>query len=877
MPSLSSIINQTANQNELGPAIKGCIADFSERLVLQSNRRSHLARSLGLFIDDGVNALIERAVGETSAKLSVCAVGGFGRLELAPSSDLDLLFLHKERGDERLRTIVNGILYPLWDAGFTVGHAVLTPSAAMKSIRDDLMARTAYLEARFIAGDVSPFDDFRSRFAEFRRRTASDFVKAKRTEQTARHRAAARSRYYAEPDLKEGRGALRDIQHMRWLARYLHPSGLSWPPLNFDTDDRERLEEAERFLWAIRFHLHQLRGKGDDRLTFEFQPALADRLGYAERSNAKPAERLMKHFFLNALEISRVQRLFDPLLDNALGVSGVRAKKVSNQRQDVINAGGAAGQHGIVIRSGLIDFRSRSAPLKSPASLLALFAAAAASPEKMIAASALSAARAASVQIDRTARKRPEISGFLLEILIAKGAPGRALRMMAEVGLLARIAPAFGRIIGVSEYGLYKQYALHEQIFQALDLLSGIRRGEMQAPARFRDLLSDGAVRELAVTLFIYEMRSREGKKSAQRTLERIAKELLHDAGSAARVARVASAPLAMIDTAERRTVADPASVVAFADKVGNAETLKLYYLMSIIHLNVVALGAFDSWIERQLDGLYTAAEAAIDGGRKAAGARIMAMADDARNRALKRAKQAPGSGAREKWLMETPASIASLLEPADLLRLADTMRAASAARSKTSVSVTQKANDLEAFVCARDRPGLLADLAAGAAAAGVSIRRVDADTTYDGWAVDLFTVSAPIGAPALDLTAADALREAFTHAAINPSKTKAPKKRIGDRRQLFDPTIEVVVDTQSSDSSTILEAFGRDRPGLLAALARALADVGVIVKSAHAATRGERSIDAFYVQDAPGYKIVNARRLTSLKRRLLNVLNDDA
>lgn len=866
---------------EIAATLKTFVERRRRAVAAQYARGDVAAVRLAEFVTEAIVALFREGAkvhSAAAAKLTIAAVGGFGRGELAPYSDVDLLFLHP--GDAAsIRPLLDFVLYPLWDAGLKVGHAVHTPASAVEFAQGDMVARTAFLDSRHICGPGAPYTDFQKRYEKLRKRTKKQFENAKRAELEARHEKSDQSRYLAEPDLKEGKGGLRDLHTIKWLYKYEFDRNIDDEKASkriLSPDDLKALKKCERFLWSVRVQLHGLRGRADEKLSFDVQPTLAEKLGYADRGGMPAAERLMKHYFVNAMEVGRLTRIFAAKLEEDRSRLSPRAFKIIPKSLTVDEAGEKAN---LKLAFGRLHFDNPARARRNPLDLFRLFRAYAKRPDLDIHPDALAIVSASASALTLERRNDPAIAKVFLATLTQAKEPARTLRLMAETGLLGRYIPSFGKIIGRIEYGLYRRYSVDENVFQSIGVLAEIERGgATDRHPIASSILSKTRDRTLyyAATLLHETIWSiREGTvESCERLIARIAKRLGLGPEDAALVAWAASRHLLMVRTVERRNLSEPLAVARFAEAVGDQRRLDLLLVLSICHLRTIGVFSWDEWTRRQLTELYHAASAWIAGGEEALAARFAERAGTVRA-AAREILISWSEREKDSFLQRLDDEMFRIFDAEMIARIGDLARAAEQEGVAEAVALRPRGDALEAIVYADDRTGLLADLAGAVSTAGVSVRSVQVTTTTDRKAIDVFTIQSLDGGPLEDPTLARRLHGRLLEAARkSPVKEPTPAKRIGDRRAIFKVPPEVRLDLEASQECAVFEAEGRDRPGLLYDLTAALADLGVTILSAHIATYGERAVDAFYLQDAPGYKITNRRRLQSIERRLYNVLS---
>ncbi len=871
----------------LGPAIKKALAAQRARYFEKYARGDVIAEKIASDVDQTIRFLLNYA--NPDFPCAILATGGYGRGSLAPMSDIDLLILHEGgnngSGDEALKPFLEKCLYPLWDAGLVVGHGVHSPATAIKLAKNDLNACTAFLEARYLCGDEALSDAFLQKYQKLRESGRRQFIKDKLAEQAARHETALSSHYMTEPDIKEGRGGLRDVHLIRWLHAYVF--GDRKKPSILSSEEWDALEKAERFLLSIRAHLHDLRPRADDRLTFDIQPALAARLGYRERARTSAGERMMRHYFVNTKEILRLSHLYLARLDehrhNGLTAPKPLPKSLSQDE--------APGKPNLRLRLNRLDFASPAKAKKRPLDFFRLFRALSKKPSLDLHPDALAIITDRLADITADIRRDRVVSTLFLSSLVKTKEPARVLRLMSETGLLGKYLPSFGRILGRIEYGLYRRYPLEEQVFRSVNVLAALRRGDLENA--HEQTTKVVAAWENPTTLYLMVLLHEMGwsleapsTEKTERLIKSKALRLHLSTDDASLVAWCAARTMFLTQIAERRNLNDTRVLENFAKEVGDKKRLDALLVLTICHLRVVSDTSWDAWTRSKVRALYMGAGAYLENGRDGLQDWIRQQEQNTAT-ALQQSLPRWSAARREEFLARIVDNGVTSVPLETLARAAMLSDAAEKNGQRAAVSVEVVEGAIEAIIFAADRSGFLADLAGAVSAIGGSVRSVNAMTLSDGNIIDVFAIqpgtSGRVGGAAETDDEEAALHalakkahEALLQAAKSPPKKafNAPR-RLGDRRGLFDVPSLVRLDLDASEDCLVLEAEGRDRAGLLYRLARELSDIGLIIRSAHIATYGERAVDVFYLQDAPGYKITNKRRLQSIERRVLAALNE--
>lgn len=861
-----------------GKVLKHAMLHLRRKTMRDVIRGDRIVARLSKGVDDIVRTLFALSKDNVGKEIAVCAVGGYGRSELAPYSDIDLLFLHRPQVEQTLRDTLNRLLYPLWDSGVKLGYGAHTPASAVEFAKSDIVARTAYLDARFLCGAKDVYDEFHAGFDKLRRKTIPEFVSAKLEEQAERQAKFFETRYLVEPDVKEGKGGLRDVQTIRWIYRYAYGDILD---NKADAErivgkaERQALLKAKRFLWSVRVHLHDLRGRADEKLTFDVQPEIAARLGYADRKNMSAAERLMKHYFVNAVEVGRLTRILCARLEEE---KAKRLPHLPRFMPRALQTDEAPGKPNLRIHNGRLDFESAAMARRQPRDLFRLFRAFGKQPKIDFHPDALAIVTEQVPTVTLAARRDPAIAQLFAGILTDSQDPVRVLRIMTETGLLGKYIPAFGSIVGRIDYGLYRRFTLDEHVLRCLGLLAQIHRGKLAEDHPIAAEIVRNAENPL---LYYYGVLLHEARWSlkenssdaCEKLVIRVTKRLGLNENEAALAGWAAARHLMLVRTAERRNLTEVHAISAFAQSVGSRARLDMMLVLSVCHLRVVGFQSWDEMTRRRLSELYDAAALWFDHGEEALGKKLNDRARQVRSEAE---LLLTGWSEKERtaFLDRLDDSMMRSLDPDIIARFATLACAAEQDAANSAVVVTPRDGDLEAIAYTDDRPGLLADLAGAVASTGMSVRTVQALTTNDGKAVDIFIIQSPDGVPVEDMEQGRRLHHALLAAASAPPENPPKlRRRLGDRREIFSVASDVRIEAGASTEAAVVEAEGLDRPGLLYELTQALAREGATITSAHISTYGERAVDAFYLQTRQGKKLEDAAALARIKKALTAVL----
>jgi [protein-PII] uridylyltransferase len=820
-------------------------------------------------------------------RLALMAVGGYGRGALAPFSDIDLLFVRPYKETAHTESVIEFMLYALWDLGFKVGHASRTVDECIKLSRGDMTIRTSILEARRLAGDEDLAADLVRRFrAEVIRGTGAEFVAAKLKERDERHARAGASRFMVEPNVKEGKGGLRDLHTLFWIAQYLHPGETREAVLRMELFNGREVRvfiRAFDFLEAVRAHLHFTTGRPEERLTFDLQPEIARRMGYHDRprkdgDNTPAVERFMRRYFLIAKDVGVLTRAFsakleaDHLKSTPRGLLRVFPSKPSALQTQL--------GHGFAIDGGRISVEGPAVFESDPVNLLRLFQVADAH-DLDLHPDAFTAVTRHLGLITSRVRRDPAAARVFLDALARSRRPRRTLELMNEAGVLGRYLPEFGQIVAKMQFNMYHSYTVDEHTLRAVGVINDIASG------RFADdhplatavlpMIEDKEALYLAMLLHDTGKggvggQEKAGARAARQACERLGLERHR----IELVAWLVEHHLVMSDYGQKRDVADPATVAAFARVVETPERLRLLLVLTVADIRAVGPGVWNGWKGQLLRELFGATETIFRGGRTSDAAGVArrrqeAIAYDARAALVARDPEARAWATSMEDAYFVAFSTAEQNVHVDLVRRAERQGGAAA-----EAVVRAERNAAEIVVAARDRKGLFADLALTIARLGGNVVGARIFTSQTGGALDTFYVQDNAGEPFGDGNPKHLNRLVKALEAAVGGELPAPETRRATdlgRASAFAIAPSVTVDNDASQQATVIEASGRDRHGLLEALARAIADAGLSIQSAHIHNYGERAVDAFYVVSGAGRKLPDGERLNTLKARLTEVL----
>jgi len=809
-------------------------------------------------------------------RLAVIAVGGYGRAEMAPHSDVDLLFLTPWKMTGWAESVIESMLYMLWDMRLKVGHASRTVKECLRLGAEDITIRTALLEHRFLVGEARLAAELTQRLRdELFRGTGPQFIEAKLAERAERHRRQGGQRYVLEPNVKEGKGGLRDLQTLYWIAKYLHGvdevSELVGTGL-FSNEEYRQFEQAEDFLWAVRCHLHLLSGRAVDQLTFDMQVDVAQRMGYEDRAGRRGVELFMQEYFREATKVGELTRIF------LTGLEARHVKKVP--RLEGLLRRRKKLRPGYRIDLNRLNIADPAAFLADKLNLLRIFDEAMRT-GYLIHPDAMRLVAANLHLIDDEMREAPEAARIFLDLMLNHGNPERALRRMNELGVLGAYIPEFEPIVAMMQYNVYHHYTVDEHIIQCIATLERIESGELAEELPLCSaILKEGVNRRvLYVALFLHDIgkgRPEDHSVAGAQIARRVAPRLGLDPEEVETVEWLVRYHLFMSDMAQKRDLSDPRTLRDFAKAVKSRKRLDLLTVLTVCDIRGVGPGTWNNWKAMLLRRLHSLATIALEEGLEALN----------RERGEEESKQQ----LREALAFWPPEKIEAeigrhygpywqaLSTEGHVIfaRLLDGLRDD---EIRIDLVPDPERDATRACFALADHPGIFSRLAGALALVGANVVDARTYTSKDGYATAVFWVQDGEGRPyeAARLPRLRQMIEKTLRGEVVAREALKDRDKVKKRERGFNFPTSITFDNEGSDIYTIIEVDTRDRPGLLYDLTRALAANNIYIASAVIATYGAQVVDTFYVKDMFGLKLHAKSRREALERRLRQAIAEGA
>ena len=879
-------VHSTASRDGVRDALRAALATGREEIQRRFEagaRAIDCAKATARVTDQVLRSLYDFTVTHAypntnptrGERLALVAVGGYGRSEMAPYSDVDLLFLRPYKQTPWGEQALEYLLYMLWDLGLKVGYATRSVAECIQLAKADITIRTTILEARYLCGDREPFKKLMQKFqSDVVEGTGPAFVEAKLAERDERHLRMGDSRYVVEPNVKDGKGGLRDLHTLFWIGKYLYHVTQAADLVDskvFSAKQFARFAKAENYLWAVRFNLHYMAGRAEERLTFDVQAELGRRMGYKDHTGNLAVERFMKHYFLYAKEVGNLTRVFCSVMeDQHKRKPRLRMPRMAFKPEHI---------DGFVIDGGRVDVDSKTLFQTQPIKMLRLFHLAQERRVDIHPRAFLLVTQNLGA-IDGAMRADPEAGRLFMEMLTGRKDVETTLRRLNEAGVFGRFIPDFGRVVAQMQHDMYHFYTVDEHTIRAVGMVARIEAGELAEDLPLsHDIIHKVLSRKvlyLAVLLHdIAKGRGGDHSKLGAEVALKVAPLLGLEEAESETVAWLVRTHLDMSRVAFRRDLADPKTIADFAAIVQSPERLRLLLILTVADIRAVGPGRWNGWSGQLLRELYFATLEVLSGGEatitgpgriEVAKAALTAHAAD----------WAPGK--LDAHTDRFRDSYWTAFDETSHAHHADFLRRLGAGEDMVAVDAIPDAFRAvtDFTVYAPDQPGLFAKIAGAMAVAGVNIVDARVSTTIDGMALDQVSVQGSDGKAVEAAHAVDKVKQSITDVlsgAVDPADVLRHQREQPDRTSVFSVAPRVLIDNGVSDIHTMIEVNGRDRRGLLYSVTQALTELGMAISSARIATYGERAVDVFYVRDSYGLKITAEVRLDAIRERLMEAV----
>ncbi|WP_425039626.1 [protein-PII] uridylyltransferase [Primorskyibacter sp. S187A] len=807
-------------------------------------------------------------------RMALLAVGGYGRGEMAPQSDVDLLFLTPHKITPWAESVIESMLYILWDLKLKVGHSSRTIRDCLRLGREDFTIRTAMLEHRALAGDAELAEELDTRlWAELFKGTEAEFIDAKLDEREARHSKQGGQRYMVEPNVKEGKGGLRDLQSLYWIAKYVHHTDSTADLVKlkvFTAEEFRTFEAAEAFLWSVRCQLHLIAKRPLEQLTFDMQVMVAENMGYSDHGGRRAVEHFMQDYFRHATSVGDLTRILLTSLEASNAKELPLLERLFTRKPRV-----KAGYHVVNNRLAIQD---DAAFLDDKLNLLRLFEEALRT-GLLLHPDAMRLVKANLSLIDDTFRNDPAAQKLFLGLMLKHGDPERALRRMNELGVLGAFIPEFEHIVAMMQFNMYHHYTVDEHTIQVIHELAEIERGELGEDLPVStEIIETGVDRKvLYVAMLLHDIgKGREEDHSilGAKIARKVAPRLGLNARDSATVEWLVRYHLLMSDMAQKRDIADPRTVRDFAKAVQTVDRLNLLTVLTVCDIRGVGPSTWNNWKAVLIRALYRQTRRALENGledlnRENRGA-------EAKKLLRERLSDWDGKAIRTETARHYDPYWQGLHVTAHEI-FAHLLRDISDDEIRIDIHHDDDRDATRVCFALSDHPGIFNRLAGALALVGANVVDARTFTSKDGFATAAFWIQDHDGAPYEEARIPrlqKMIRRTLAGEVIASEAIKS-RDKIKKRERAFRVPTTITFDNEGSEIYTIIEVDTRDRPGLLYDLTRTLANSNVNIASALIATYGEQVVDTFYVKDMFGLKLHDARKQKALEAKLRTAITE--
>ncbi len=809
-------------------------------------------------------------------RISILAVGGYGRAEMAPFSDVDLLFLIPYKITPWAESMIESMLYIFWDLHLKIGHSSRTVKDCVRLGREDYTIRTALLEHRYVCGHKKLAAELKTRlWKDLFRNTAVDFIEAKLAERAARHTKQGGQRYMVEPNVKEGKGGLRDLQSLFWIGKYIHDVRDAADLVKLKVFRQKELDDfltAENFLLAVRCHLHLIAGRAADQLTFDLQVEVADRMGYIDKGGRRAVEHFMQDYFLQATKVGELTRIFLTALEQQHVKKEPALVGFFRRRRKV--------RPEYIIVQNRLNISNEAAFFADKLNFLRIFEEALRT-GLLIHPDAMRLITANLHMIDDGLRNDKTAVRLFLDLLLKHGNPERALRRMNELGVLGAFIPEFKPIVAMMQFNMYHSYTVDEHTIQTISILAQIERGERveELPVASQILKAGINRKVLYVALLCHDLgkgRDEDHSVLGAKIARKLAPRLGLTVKESETVEWLVRYHLLMSDMAQKRDIADPRTVRDFAKAVQTKERLDLLCVLTVCDIRGVGPNTWNNWKASLLRALYRQTSRGLEDG-------LEALNRSSRGAEAKRNLREALEGWSSKDLKtELDRHYPPYWQGLHVTAHVDFARLLlGIAEDEVRLKLTPDPDRDATRVCfaMADHPGIFSRMCGALALVGANIKDARTFTSNDGWATAAFWIQDQDGAPyeASRLPRLRSMIEKTLAGEVVTGEAIKSRDKLKKRERAFRVPTSITFDNDGSEIYTIIEVDTRDRPGLLFDLTRTLANANVYIASAVIATFGEQVVDSFYVKDMFGLKFHSESKQKTLEKRLREAIEKGA
>jgi [protein-PII] uridylyltransferase len=823
------------------------------------------------------------SLGNKHYQFTLIAVGGYGRGELSPHSDLDILFLLpnklRKNDTKKIENVVELILYILWDLGYTVGHSTRTIDDCIEKSRSDLTISTSLLEKRFVAGNNDIYDLLNNKFKTFIDNTKTlDFVEAKLKESETRHKRFGESRYVVEPNVKDGKGGLRDLHTLIWILKFAYKVDTISKLINVGALTKEEavpFAEAQRFLLSVRCHLHYRANREDDRLAMDAQLEIAKSMNFKNTITHKDVERFMKRYFLATKTVGNLTRIFCAAIETEFN-KPLRMSFLSFKKRENITP--------FRLEVGRLFSYEREILTENPINIIKLFYI---SHINNIDIHPKTLRQITSLRklINLKVRQNVEANKMFLNILTSDKDPTRTLRLMNEANILGQFIPEFQKIVGLMQFDMYHSYTVDEHTIFTISNLHSLRSGKFSdfAPLTSSAILEIKSYKSLFVAMLLHDIaKGKKGDHSENGSLiaSKICPRLGLNKEETKMVEWLVLHHLLMSKTAFRYELGDPKVIKNFAKQVRSIDKLKSLLALTVADIRGVGPDVWNDWKGALIKELYIKTYDLLKPPQE-----ISKITEPLKSSKELLIRYLNNKGVNDLDIKTYCSKFYNnywgtfnLPSVVNHYEIFTSMKNYSK-KLEVYLSNDSKLKATELLVITPDHHGLFSQISGLVASSGYDIVSAKIITRSDGYALDTFFLQNKERKPISDINLRKKLIETITKGLegnFNIEKALNIKwKEIPARFRAVKAPIRVIIDNKTSDQYTILDIKCKNAPGVLYKITKIITSLGLQINTANVSTYGDRVVDIFYLKNAFGSKVDDNTTIEKVKNSILEELKE--
>ena len=823
------------------------------------------------------------SLGNKHYQLTLIAVGGYGRGELSPHSDLDILFLLpnklRKNDTKKIENVVELILYILWDLGYTVGHSTRTIDDCIEKSRSDLTISTSLLEKRFVAGNYDIYDLLNKKFKTFINNTKTlDFVEAKLKESETRHKRFGESRYVVEPNVKDGKGGLRDLHTLIWILKFAYKVDTISKLINVGALTKEEavpFAEAQRFLLSVRCHLHYRANREDDRLAMDAQLEIAKSMNFKNTITHKDVERFMKRYFLATKTVGNLTRIFCAAIETEFN-KPLRMSFLSFKKRKNITP--------FRLEVGRLFSYEREILTENPINIIKLFYISHIN-NIDIHPKTLRQITSLRKSINLKVRQNVEANKMFLNILTSDKDPTRTLRLMNEANILGQFIPEFQKIVGLMQFDMYHSYTVDEHTIFTISNLHYLRSGKFSdfAPLTSSAILEIKSYKSLFVAMLLHDIaKGKKGDHSENGSLiaSKICPRLGLNKEETKMVEWLVLHHLLMSKTAFRYELGDPKVIKNFAKQVRSIDKLKSLLALTVADIRGVGPDVWNDWKGALIKELYIKTYDLLKPPQE-----ISKITEPLKSSKELLIRYLNNKGVNDLDIKTYCSKFYNnywgtfnLPSVVNHYEIFTSMKNYSK-KLEVYLSNDSKLKATELLVITPDHHGLFSQISGLVASSGYDIVSAKIITRSDGYALDTFFLQNKERKPISDINLRKKLIETITKGLegnFNIEKALNIKwKEIPARFRAVKAPIRVIIDNKTSDQYTILDIKCKNAPGVLYKITKIITTLGLQINTANVSTYGDRVVDIFYLKNAFGSKVDDNTTIEKVKNSILEELKE--